>query len=131
MTNREISKQLYSAFATGDRATVLTLLHPDIVWIQNEGFPHGGTHTGTTAVLEDVLAPLRGEWSAWRAEVTEWLDAGEAVIALGEYRGTHAVTGRSMRAAFAHVLRIDSGRIIRFQQFADTHQVHTALPPCA
>ena len=130
MTNLEIVRQLYAAFGARDRATILRLFHPDIIWVQNDGFPNGGTHVGAANVIDRVFARLGEEWSAWRAEVTEWLDAGGAIIALGEYQGTHATTGRSMRAAFAHVYRIESGRVTRFQQFADTHQVRVAMSPC-
>ena len=121
-------QELYAAFAARDRARLLAVMHPDIVWIQNDGFPHGGEHRGAVLVLDEVLARFRREWSAWRADVTEWIDAGDTVVALGAYAGTHAATGRSMRAAFAHVYRVESGRIVRFQQFTDTHALRSALP---
>ena len=131
MTNLEIIRKLYAAYAARDRAAILRLFHPDIVWIQNEGFPNGGTHTGAVTVLDHVFARLGRDWSTWQAHVTEWLDAGSSVVALGEYRATHATTGRSMRAAFANVYRLVAGRVTRFEQFTDTYQVRTVLPPCA
>ncbi len=121
-------QELYAAFAARDRARLLAVMHPDIVWIQNEGFPHGGEHRGATVVLDEVLARFRREWSAWRADVAEWIDAGDTVVVLGVYEGTHAATGRSMKAAFAHVYRVAAGRIVRFQQFTDTHALRAALP---
>lgn len=124
-------RELYRAFAARDRAALLALLHPDIVWIQNDGFPHGGEHRGATHVLDTVLARFRQEWSAWAVDTTEWFESGPSVIVLGAYRGTHAGTGRAMHAAFAHVYRVEAGRITRFQQFTDTHAVRSALPPCA
>src|SRR4051812_32280592 len=111
MTNLEIIRQLNAAFAARDRVAILSLFHPDIVWIQNDGFPNGGTHFGAVTVLDGVFARLGQEWSVWRADVTEWLDAGDSIIALGEYHGTHAITHRSMRSAFAHVYRVASGRV--------------------
>ena len=39
-------------------------------------------------MLTDVFAKFREEWDMWQAVVSEWLDAGEAIIAIGEYRGT-------------------------------------------
>ena len=131
MTNLETIRQLYAAFAARDRVAILSLFHPDIVWIQNDGFPNGGTHVGAVTVLDGVFARLAQEWSVWGAEVAEYLDAGGSIIVLGEYQATHATTGRNMRAAFAHVYRVDSGRVTRFQQFADTHQVRAAMSPCA
>lgn len=57
----------------------------------------------------------------------EWFDAGGAVVAVGEYRGTSVATGRSFAAAFAHVVEVREGRVVRFRQFTDTAMVAAAL----
>lgn len=120
-------QSLYQAFAARDRARILELFHPEIEWIQNDGFPNGGRHVGATTVLDEVFARFRTEWESWQAVVDRWLDAGEAVVALGEYLGTHKVTGKSMRAAFAHVYWVREGRIVRFEQYTDTLRVAEAI----
>ena len=61
------------------------------------------------------------------AVVDDWLDAGDTIIALGQYRGTFRATGRSTTAAFAHVYRLSAGRIVRFQQYTDTLKVAEAM----
>lgn len=118
---------LYQAFAARDRGRILELFDPEIEWIQNDGFPNGGRHVGATLVLDEVLARLRSEWEGWQARVDGWLDAGEAIVALGAYQGTHKETGKSMRAAFAHVYWVREGRIVRFEQYTDTVQVAQAM----
>lgn len=127
MTNLETVKSLYEAFAARDRERILTIFHPRIEWIQNEGFPGGGRHVGAEAVLDDVFAKFRQEWEVWRADVREFLDAGDAIVALGEYHGTHKATGKSMTAAFAHVYRVQDGRIVHFEQYTDTRKVAEAM----
>ena len=129
MGNLEIVQRMYAAFADRDRATILELFHPQIEWVQNEGFPGGGRYVGAEAVLNDVFAKFRAEWSDWRAVVDDWLDAGDTIIALGQYRGTFRATGRSTTAAFAHVYRLGAGRIVRFQQYTDTLKVAEAMQP--
>jgi ketosteroid isomerase-like protein len=126
MANLEIVQQLYAAFAARDRETILQIFAPDIEWIQNDGFPDGGRHVGAETVLDDVFAKFRTDWDKWQAIVEEWLDAGETIIALGEYRGTHKHSGKAMTAAFAHVYRVQDGRITKFQQFTDTLKVAEA-----
>ena len=126
MTNLEIAQQLYVAFAAKDRETILNLFAPDIEWIQNEGFPHGGRHVGAEFVLDNVFAKFRVEWKSWEASVSEWIDAGDTIIALGEYRGTYRQTRKSMTAGFAHVYRVRNGRITKFQQFTDTLNIFEA-----
>ena len=127
MTNLQTIQALYDAFARRDTDTIRRLFHPQIEWVQNDGFPGGGRHVGADAVLNDVFAKFRADWSAWHAPVAEWLDAGETIVAIGEYRGTHKKTGRSMTAAFAHVYDVKDGRITRFRQYTDTAVVRDAM----
>ncbi|MBA4148176.1 MAG: nuclear transport factor 2 family protein [Verrucomicrobia bacterium] len=127
MNNLEIVQRLYAAFRANDREGVLQIFAPDIEWIQNEGFPGGGRYVGAEVVLDEVFTKFRIEWESWEAPVSEWLDAGETIIALGEYRGTHKRTGKSMMAAFAHVYEVRNRRIIRFRQFTDTVKIAEAV----
>lgn len=127
MNNLAIVQRLYAAFGQRDWPTIYELFASDIEWIQNEGFPGGGRHVGADAVLNNVLAKFRPEWISWQAVVTEWLDAGHAIVALGEYRGTHRATGKSAIAAFAHVYEVREGRITRFRQFTDTAMIRDAM----
>jgi ketosteroid isomerase-like protein len=132
--NLEIVQSLYHAFAEQDREQILAIFDPGIEWIQSAGFPGGGRYAGAEAVMDGVFGRLGREWEGWRAEVGRWLDAGESIVALGEYHGTNRATGRAMTAAFAHVLWLREGRVVRFEQYADTATVAAACPalsqPC-
>ena len=88
--------------------------------MQCAGFPGGGHRHGIEEVLGKVFGALRNTWRDWSVEVDEYLDAGDAVVVLGRYAGTHGETGRSMEAVFAHVYDVEDGRITRFRQFTDT-----------
>nr|EDZ37937.1 MAG: Conserved hypothetical protein [Leptospirillum sp. Group II '5-way CG'] len=127
MKNLEIVQKLYEAFAARDREAILEIFDPEIVWVQNEGFPGGGTHIGSDKVLNDVFGAFRVEWDSWDAIVSHWFDAAEAVVVLGEYRGVNKATGKSMQSAFAHVYWICDSRIVRFQQYTDTLMVARAM----
>jgi hypothetical protein len=126
-SNLSLVQSLYSAFASRDRERILSILHPDIEWIQNEGFPGGGLHKGAARVLDDVLSQFRRDWDNWRARVTEWHDAGETIIAIGVYEGTNRATGKQLSAAFAHVYTVANAQIVRFRQFTDTAMVQRAI----
>ena len=82
---------------------------------------------GAETLLHGVFAKFRDEWSSWQAIVSEWLDAGHSIVALGEYRGTHRVTGKSIVASFAHVYNVRETRIARFRQFTDTALIRAAM----
>ena len=121
--NVTVVRELYRAFSEKDETALREVLHPDVEWVQCRGFPGGGHHHGIEDVLEKVFRSLRQDWNDWRAEVEEYLDAIKSVVVLGHYAGTHSVTNRSMKAVFAHVYDVDNGRITRFRQFTDTHEL--------
>ena len=127
MTNTDLVRRLYAAFAAPDHATIRDLFSPDIEWIQNEGFPHGGRHVGPDAVLNDVFARFRQDWSSWSVTIDEYLDAGRTIIALGHYHGTHKTTGKSMSSPFAHLYDVKTGKITRFRQYTDTAVIREAM----
>ncbi len=127
--NAEVVRGMYDAFAAKDEAGLRRILHPEVEWIQCAGFPGGGHRHGVDEVLEKVFAGLHSEWNDFRAEIEEYLDAGDRVVALGCYVGKHASTHRSMTAVFAHVYDLDDGRITRFRQFTDTYELVKAMQP--
>lgn len=127
MSNLSVVKDLYAAFRGRDRERILELLHPQVEWVQAEGFPGGARRVGPDEVLSGVFDGFRDNWDDWKAGVDEYLDGGDAVIALGAYSGTFKRTGRSMHAPFAHVYRVRDGRIVHFQQYTDTRLVADAM----
>ncbi len=125
--NIAVIKQLYDLFARKDYESFREICAPDILWIQNDGFPGGGTHQGAEAVVRDVFQNFKNEWDGWKYEIDQYLDAGDTVIVLGRYVGTHLVTGKAMSSSAAHVYDLDGGRITRFRQYADTYSIVRAM----
>ena len=79
---------------------VLGDMHPEIVWHQAQGLPHGGTYRGLEEVRRNIFDPLDEEWwDEFSAGPDEFLDAGDQVVVVGRYRGvgkqTRQTTGRS------------------------------------
>ena len=120
---------LYQAFASGDTDTIETILHPDVVWIESEGIPYGGTFIGRDAVFEGVFANIAAEWENFTAEVDEIFSAeGRQVVTVGRDSGTYLATGRSMVAPTASFWTLNGRcQVIRFQQYIDTLQVRSAI----
>jgi ketosteroid isomerase-like protein len=46
MTHIALVKESYEAFSRDDMDAVLAHVHPDIVWHQAQGLPHGGVYHG-------------------------------------------------------------------------------------
>lgn len=122
--NVALVKGIYSAFGSGDVPAVLGAMSPDIEWNEAENFPlaDGNPYVGPQAILEGVFARLGSEWEGFAVHPEEYLDAGDAVVVLGRYRGTCRATGNPVDAQLVHVWRIENGKAKAFQQLTDTHQ---------
>ena len=129
MSNVQVVRSLYEAFARGDAPTAFALMDPGIVWNEAENFPYAdrNPYVGPMAIGEGVFMRLATEWDGFQAVPEELLDAGDTVVALGRYKATHRATGTAINAQFAHVWRVNNGKITRFQQYTDTAQATRAV----
>lgn len=130
-SNTEIVLALYQAFAVGDLDTILAIIHPDVVWIESEGIPYGGTFIGRDAVFEGVFGKIAEEWDDFTATSEEVFEAdGDRVVVLGRDSGTFKATGKSMVAPAASIWTLNNqGQVVRFVQYIDTMAVNSATIP--
>ena len=117
-------RSLYDAFAQGDVPTVLGSFDPEIVWMEAENINYAdrNPYRGPQAVAEGVFMRIGQDWQDYRVNVEEIIDSGDTVVALGRYMATNKSTKQPLNAQFVHVWRLRDGRIVRFQQYADTAQ---------
>lgn len=123
--NVDIIQGLYNAFAAGDVPAALADMSPDIIWNEAENFPYadGNPYTGPDAIVAGVFARIMEDFETFQLVDQTLYSAGEnMVLATGRYAGTHRLTGKTMNAQHAHVWWLEDGKIIRFQQYADTKQ---------
>jgi ketosteroid isomerase-like protein len=127
--NVTLVRSLYESFARGDVPAVLAQFADDIEWNEADNFPYadGNPYRGPQAVLQGVFARLGGDWERFSVEPEEFLDAGDRVVTVGTYRGTHKATGKQVEAQFAHVWALRAGKVSRFQQYTDTLQFAQAV----
>ena len=128
ITTVELVRALYAAVGAGDVAGVLNLLHPQLEWTEAEGFPYySGTWTRPHDVVEKLLVPLMRDWTDFSAVADDFIVEGDRVVSLGAYAGVSNVTGKSMRAPFAHIWRVADGTLKRFDMYTDTLLIDRAL----
>ena len=127
--NVDIVKSLYEAFGKGDVPAVLAAMDPGIVWNEAENFPYAdrNPYVGPTAIVEGVFARLGGEWEYFKLALEEVLDAGDTVVSRGRYDAAYKKTGGKINAQFVHIWKLRDGKVLTFQQYADTLQVAKAL----
>lgn len=123
-SNAQLIRSLYDAFAQGDVSTVLGRLDPNIVWIEadNINYADRNPYRGPQAVAEGIFMRIGQDWNDYRVNIEQVIDGGENVVVLGRYTATNKSTGKPLDAQFVHVWSLRDGKIVRFQQYADTAQ---------
>lgn len=129
--NLDLIRATYEGTSEENGRNLLAALAPDASWTEAEGFPYAGTYVGPEAIIAGVFRRLGSEWTGYRAEVHTFLEDGDRVAAFGVYSGTYNATGKSMRAAFAHLYEVKNGKIATMMQYVDSAMVRQALAPGA
>ena len=128
MTNADIIRGLYVAFAKGDVPAVLGAFDENISWTEAEGFMYGGTYNGPNAVLENVFMKLGTEWEGFSAVPSKIVDGGDGnVAAFGTYSGKYLATGKSISVPFADEWELGDGKVVKFRQHTDTAVIERDL----
>ncbi|MCG5238067.1 nuclear transport factor 2 family protein [Xanthobacter oligotrophicus] len=125
--NLDLIRATYEGTSEENGRNLLAALAPDASWTEAEGFPYAGTYVGPEAIIAGVFRRLGSEWTGYRAEVHTFLEDGDRVAAFGVYSGTYNATGKSMRAAFAHLYEVKGGKIATMTQYVDSAMVWEAL----
>lgn len=124
----EAVKAFYAAVAQGDVPGVVNALHPDLTWTEAEGFPYySGTWNSPQEVVEKLLIPLAKDWNDFSVVADAFVRDGDVVVSFGAYAGVAKVTGKPMRAPFAHRWHVRDGKLAQFDMYTDTWLVREAL----
>lgn len=127
----EVVKDAYDAFGRGDVPAVLGVLDPEVRWREAEGFLYAdrNPYVGPQAVAEGVFQRIVDDVDDFAVVPERFVDGGDTVVVEGRYRGTMKATGAPVDAQFAHVWRLQDGKVVRFQQYTDTRQWAEAAGP--
>lgn len=114
--NVEIVRAAARAFNRGDLEGWLADAHPDIEWHVLPDAPDPGPHQGRQVVL--ARARLWQETLAgFRAEVEEYIDAGEYVITPTRMRGRPPGSDVEVVLDEVYVSRIQDGKIVELREY--------------
>ena len=128
MENAKIVQDAYAAFGRGDVPAVLATCSSDVQWVvpgDPELMPPAGTHHGVSGVAT-FFSTLAESQEAETFEPREFVEQGDKVIALGNYRWRVKATGKTFTSDFAHVFTLRDGKVVAFREFADTAAVRDA-----
>lgn len=126
-SNLEIIHELYRAFKEKDDDAFRAICDENIQWNQNPGFPKGKRYLGAEDVIRKVFQSFDETWDEWRFEIGRFYDAGESVVVTGLYRGRHKKTGKIVASEAAHFYALRNGKVVQFQQYADSKVIWDAM----
>jgi hypothetical protein len=126
MSNVDLVKGVYAAFGAGDVPKVLASMHPQIQWTETAGYKYGGVYRSPQAVGA-VFAKIPVDFESFSIDVGRIIDAGSVVVVQAHYVAKGKATGKSVRAAVAHVFEISDGKIVRFDQYVDSATINPII----
>ncbi|WP_298273901.1 nuclear transport factor 2 family protein [uncultured Bradyrhizobium sp.] len=124
--NYDAIKAHYAASDRKDVAGMMAPITPETRWTEMAGFPYAGTYVGAGAIVDGVFRRIGEEWLDYTFALERLIDGGATIVGIGTYSGRYKQTGKSMTARVVHVWDMNEGRVVRFEQFADTSLVADA-----
>ncbi len=128
--NTAVVNGLYKAFAEGDIPRALGAMDAKIVWNEAEGnaLAAGNPYIGPDAVLQGVFAKLPIDFDGFKLTNIKLHEmSNNQVLATLRYNATSKHNGKKLDAQAAHLWTVKDGKIIAFQQYADTKQLDEML----
>jgi hypothetical protein len=124
-SNVNLVRSVYDAFATRNQAAMLAMFDPQIDIHLSEVLPWGGQYKGFVG-LQVFFGRLL--WNLdWSVEPRQFLDAGDAVVVVGQTRGRTRTSGRPFDIPVVHIWRVRGGKIVSFEAFTDAPSMLKAL----
>lgn len=80
-------------------------------------------YRGVSQIAEGVFGRLGTIFEGFAAVPDEFIAENGRVIVIARYHGTHGKSGAKLYGQAVHPWWVDGGKIVRFQQYADTAQL--------
>lgn len=128
-SNVEVVRGMYAAMARRDVAAVFSRFAADIELVQSEEVPWGGTYHGHDGAQEFFAKLTTAVTSV--VTVERFIDAGDAVVAIGWTRGTVNATGSRFDVPIAHVWNFGEQQVVRVRFYIDNLVMQAALSASA
>lgn len=127
--NVGIINGVYESFSKGDIPSVMTMMDTTVVWNEAESnsLADGNPYIGPDAVLAGVFSRLGDKYASFGLKDIELHDmTNNQVLATLRYDATMKNTEKTIDVQVAHLWTLKDGKIIGFQQYADTKKLADA-----
>ena len=119
-----VVETMYDGFAEGDIARAVSVVHPDVEWI--EMFPYEGVYRGRDALLA-LFERVSQDFDLYDMSFDEWVVDRECVAVLGRYRVRRKGRSAVYESRFVHLFWLEDGRVVKYEQVCDRRTAHLVL----
>jgi|Tabmets5t2r1_1033131.scaffolds.fasta_scaffold143159_2 uncharacterized protein len=91
-------------------------MDPDVVWVIDPGAFLAGTYRGREGV-STLFARMAEVFGEVRAEIDDYIDAGDSVVAIGRFRVSGALSGATGTQQIAAIFELRDGRITAYRSY--------------
>jgi len=118
MSNADVVRQAYQAFASGDVPGILDLLDDGVAWSAPATLPQGGSFRGRDGALQ-FFQGLGAAWETLKVDAEAIGDVGPDLV-IGVVHGAGVLRGGGPAEYGAvHVFTLSGGKITRFREYVD------------
>ena len=129
ITNLDIVRLGYEAFAAQNPGPVLQYLDSEIEWYVPREMPYGGTFHGPDGVLQ-MLGGVAAHFAEQKVVPEQFHDAGDTVIVEGRHLG-RVRDGREFESGFATVFTLREQKVVRVREYFDATIVNAVVSASA
>jgi uncharacterized protein len=120
-------RAIYDAFAHGDIADILSRLDAQTEWHMPPGAPWSKVLYRGPGEVAQFFAEIAARVAGPSVETTEFLSAGDRVVALVCFRGRGVESGVPFEVPEAHIWKLSGGKVVEELSYADTAAIVQAL----
>jgi steroid delta-isomerase-like uncharacterized protein len=128
--NVMVVQKIYNDFSAGDIPSFQAALDEKVVWNEAENFPFadGNPYIGFDAIAQGVFGRIQNDWEYWNLTDLNLQEmTNNKVLTTGRYKAKYKKNGAVINLQMAHLWTLKDGKVVSFQQFADTKGINDAM----
>ena len=126
--NQKLVDRAYDAWNRRDFAALSSMIHPDVVLVQDSAIPGAEVVEGRDE-LGRWLEAFADTWENFRLTAEETVEVGDRVAVIVRVEATGKVSGIELDARVGHLVTAKDGKVLRWQTFNDPREALEAVRP--
>lgn len=119
--NHKVVDRAYDAWNRRDFAALKSLIHPDVVLVQDSAIPGAEVVEGRDE-LRRWLEAFANTWENFRLTAEETVEVGDRIAVIVRVEATGKVSGIELDARVGHLVTAVDGKVLRLQTFNDPRE---------